>query len=432
DAAAYDIQYSDDGSTWTTVAWNFQLTVPGWNTISWADAGSHRYWRLLLTNTPGVAPWKTELELNEVGGFAGITASNSYNKRLQPVVLSASAPSQTVFSLSYDFNWGTPTALINNGTLKQIANNRDTNRSQSFTYDQLNRVVTAQSQATSGTHCWGNSFAYDIWANLLSKTVTKCTSETLSVAVNTNNRITNPGFTYDAAGNLTNSGSGVITYDAENRIATVAGVTYTYASLGRFLTPDWSATPVPVPYANLAIPQSLNLYAYVENNPITSTDPDGHFQTKLPEAEGKGNLCEGSSDPSCKGPEEAKRQEAQRAAEAAKRATPETKSEALPAAAGIVGTVATSSAAAAGGASATAGTSASAVASVAGPAVVASIVVAIVAETQVQKSHNEQRLQGIESQVAVQNLILLASNTGQKIDKVVSNIRQAKDHLRPS
>jgi RHS repeat-associated protein len=56
------------------------------------------------------------------------------------------------------------------------------------------------------------------------------------------------------------------------------GARYYSSSLGRFMTPDWSASPVPVPYADLAIPQSLNLYSYVENNPITSTDPEGHFR----------------------------------------------------------------------------------------------------------------------------------------------------------
>jgi RHS repeat-associated protein len=50
-----------------------------------------------------------------------------------------------------------------------------------------------------------------------------------------------------------------------------------YASVqGRFLTPDWSATPEAVPYGNFEIPQSLNLYAYVKNNPITDVDVDGH------------------------------------------------------------------------------------------------------------------------------------------------------------
>ena len=40
---------------------------------------------------------------------------------------------------------------------------------------------------------------------------------------------------------------------------------------------DSLASPEPVPYANLANPQSLNLYSYVLNNPVTATDPDGHW-----------------------------------------------------------------------------------------------------------------------------------------------------------
>ena len=51
---------------------------------------------------------------------------------------------------------------------------------------------------------------------------------------------------------------------------------YYSSSFGRFLTPDWSATPEPIPYASVGNPQTLNLYSYVENNPITGTDPDGH------------------------------------------------------------------------------------------------------------------------------------------------------------
>jgi hypothetical protein len=46
--------------------------------------------------------------------------------------------------------------------------------------------------------------------------------------------------------------------------------------MGRFLSPDWSAKYEPVPYAKLDNPQSLNLYAYVLNNPMTGRDLDGH------------------------------------------------------------------------------------------------------------------------------------------------------------
>src|SRR5579859_1444953 len=40
------------------------------------------------------------------GTFAGITNSFTYNKRLQPLTMSATAPSQTVFSIGYDFHAG--------------------------------------------------------------------------------------------------------------------------------------------------------------------------------------------------------------------------------------------------------------------------------------------------------------------------------------
>ena len=51
---------------------------------------------------------------------------------------------------------------------------------------------------------------------------------------------------------------------------------YYSSAMGRFMSPDWSAQEQPVPYANLDDPQSLNLYAYVRNNPLSRTDADGH------------------------------------------------------------------------------------------------------------------------------------------------------------
>jgi RHS repeat-associated protein len=52
---------------------------------------------------------------------------------------------------------------------------------------------------------------------------------------------------------------------------------YYNSATGRFLSPDWDAkSSDPVPYAKLDNPQSLNLYAYVLNNPVDKTDPDGH------------------------------------------------------------------------------------------------------------------------------------------------------------
>jgi len=51
---------------------------------------------------------------------------------------------------------------------------------------------------------------------------------------------------------------------------------YYNSATGRFLSPDWSVKVAPVPYAKLDNPQSLNLYSYVWNNPLSRNDPDGH------------------------------------------------------------------------------------------------------------------------------------------------------------
>jgi len=54
------------------------------------------------------------------------------------------------------------------------------------------------------------------------------------------------------------------------------GARYYASNMGRFLSPDWSPQAEPVPYAKFADPQSLNLYAYVTNNPLVRVDPSGH------------------------------------------------------------------------------------------------------------------------------------------------------------
>jgi len=54
------------------------------------------------------------------------------------------------------------------------------------------------------------------------------------------------------------------------------GARYYASSTGRWMSPDWSARPTSVPYASLPYPQSLNLYSYVQNNPLSRTDSDGH------------------------------------------------------------------------------------------------------------------------------------------------------------
>lgn len=54
------------------------------------------------------------------------------------------------------------------------------------------------------------------------------------------------------------------------------GARYYGSTMARFMSPDWAAQVVPVPYAKLSDPQTLNLYEYLGNNPLKGIDPDGH------------------------------------------------------------------------------------------------------------------------------------------------------------
>jgi len=58
----YNVEYSDNGTTWSTAFSGFAPTKNGVNRARWAQGlGAHKYWRLRLTNTPGTGPWISEV-----------------------------------------------------------------------------------------------------------------------------------------------------------------------------------------------------------------------------------------------------------------------------------------------------------------------------------------------------------------------------------
>jgi RHS repeat-associated protein len=63
--------------------------------------------------------------------------------------------------------------------------------------------------------------------------------------------------------------------DAETQLD-YFGARYYSNGLGRFISPDWSVVPVPVPYADLTDPETLCQYCYVRGLPTTRADLDGH------------------------------------------------------------------------------------------------------------------------------------------------------------
>jgi RHS repeat-associated protein len=217
---------------------------------------------------------------------AGITTSFSYNQRTQPVFLQASTPVQTVLSIGYDFRL----SQGDNGDVLQRTNNLDPTRNQTFTYDALNRLSSAQNsgtdctQTTSGgqSKFWGTTYAYDPWGNLLSKNLSKCSAPPLSVAVNAANRII--GYGYDAAGNLLNTGAGSAssTYDAAGRITSAGGYSYGYdaggnrvsKSAGSMGTLYWFGTPGIVAESDLA-GNIQHEYAFMGGKRVARRDSTG-------------------------------------------------------------------------------------------------------------------------------------------------------------
>jgi len=92
------------------------------------------------------------------------------------------------------------------------------------------------------------------------------------------------------------------------------GARYYGSTLGRFMTPDWAAKATAVPYADFGDPQSLDLYSYVLNNPLSKADADGHCggeidcggDAPVEETELKAKVAKNQSqyDPKKSGPED--------------------------------------------------------------------------------------------------------------------------------
>ena len=217
---------------------------------------------------------------------ASLYSTFLFDKRLHPCWIYATTSStgapttcaQTgvamaaVLDFQYDFGLG----VADNGNVNKITNRRNTGRSVTYTYDELNRIKSAVTDSTSGQYCWGQLFGsmvggnyvsgYDIWANL--KTITPdpsrpgCGVNTLGLTIGNFNKIVDSGFSYDAAGNLTatpNPGGLAMQYDAENHMTTVAGVTYTYDGDGKRMKKS-----------------SGKLYWYgMGSDPLTETDLSG-------------------------------------------------------------------------------------------------------------------------------------------------------------
>jgi RHS repeat-associated protein len=210
--------------------------------------------------TPQGTIYSMSIYHNGGTGFKGLNILETYNSRLQPQEIKASSSGGNALDLSY--NYTDPVNGGNVGHVFGITNNLDTTRSQTFTYDQLNRITAGQTTSTFGTspsHCWAETYQFDnsptggAWGNLTQITqptnnsYTGCTYEVgFSKTADGNNHLS--GLSYDASGNTIVDGYNSYTWNAESQLNVAAGsTTYLYDGDGRRVAKANSAIP-PVPY----------------------------------------------------------------------------------------------------------------------------------------------------------------------------------------
>jgi len=226
--------------------------------------------------------------INSTPSYAGTSLSNTYNNRLQPVLISATTPSaSSVLNLTFNFNLGNGTTGTDNGNVIQIVNGKDGNRTQNFLYDSLNRIQQAY---TTGPN-WGETYSptatapgvppaipgIDAWGNLTNRSgVTgKTNSENaLNCAGGDSGNHLNTCFIYDAAGNLIQNGSITYTYDAEGRLIAAGGYSYLYDGDGNRIEKCTQGTQ---PGTCAASPTGTFYWPHQDGGTLAESDLGGNF-----------------------------------------------------------------------------------------------------------------------------------------------------------
>jgi RHS repeat-associated protein len=150
--------------------------------------------------------------------LCGITAG--YLGSLYTLAIPSSVPNQCP--------QGTTNGYAPNGNILQA--NDSVNGNWTYAYDAFNRLASANATGQAYT------YAYDRFGNRWQQ---NGLHSSLPPGFDANNRILQVnGFTYDAAGNMTNDGTTAYTFDAENRVTTAVNPTsgtstYTYDADGQ-------------------------------------------------------------------------------------------------------------------------------------------------------------------------------------------------------
>ena len=233
------------------------------------------------------------LSIGQTSTFTGLNLMHAYNSRLQPSQFKASSTGGNAIDLSYGYT--DPATNKNAGHVFSITNNLDTSRSQTFSYDHLNRITGAQSSstfATSPAHCWAESYSLDPYGNLQAIAQTTnasysgCSQESgFSRVADANNHL--GGFTYDSSGNTSSDGTLSYVWNGESQLKSAGGTTYMYDGDGRRVakaggTVYWYGTEDEILAETNSTGSLINEYVFFGGKriavvPASSDSPNGNL-----------------------------------------------------------------------------------------------------------------------------------------------------------
>jgi RHS repeat-associated protein len=239
-----------------------------------------------------------QLLTSTLGTSTAINESYNYNAdRLQLTGQTATRGTTQIMSLGYSYQAvagqsGAGTTAGNSGQLMSITGTLNgQTRAQSFTYDNVGRLVTA-----TGYQVWERRFDYDRFGNRTGVwDRASGGSQIQSVAIQTagsipTNRIStvnSVSYVYDSSGNLTSDGVRSYQYDAESRLVKVdngSTATYSYDAANQRVKKQtasgvtyyiWEGSQVIAEYSNVAQGGGGGLRYYLADRLSTRAVLDG-------------------------------------------------------------------------------------------------------------------------------------------------------------
>lgn len=183
-----------------------------------------------------------------------VWSAEQYNARLQPSsFLSQGSVPGTPYYISRIYSYNeTGFGNRNGGNVATISDGLNGVHSQNYSYDYLNRIAAGN----QNDGAFNQTFSPDAWGNLK-----QFGTAAFSPNFDANNRISQTGYTYDAAGNLLSDTLHNYAYDAESRIKSVdtTGATYTYDADGNRVRKD--------------VGSDATEYIYFQGQPIAEYKP---------------------------------------------------------------------------------------------------------------------------------------------------------------